>query len=161
MSTAQLCTVSNGYKPHVTAELLGITRETLRYWRAHLDPHPQRHHYSGGILFAYRIVKSLIRYKHLPVETLAQCAWVPLFDACDAQPIGQWRERVIVVDEKALTVTWQAATAPVDDNNLFLQRLPLRPVLAEHMAAFSTLGAPPVRPQPQARVARSAPVDLR
>jgi hypothetical protein len=49
-----------GYKPGLLIELLGITREQLRYWRRELDPVPSRPLFNYQLLLGYAVLKALI-----------------------------------------------------------------------------------------------------
>lgn len=49
-----------GYKPGLLIDLLGITREQLRYWRRELDPVPSRPLFSYQMLLGYAVFRELI-----------------------------------------------------------------------------------------------------
>lgn len=52
---------SKHYTPAIVMSLLGISRETFRYWRKELDPNPHRSKFNYQLLLAYALVQELVQ----------------------------------------------------------------------------------------------------
>lgn len=132
---------ARGYKPQVVMELLDINRETLRYWRKHVDPNPHRHFYTSGVLLAYQAIKILIRKKHLPVEVLKRCEWREAFRLIESLPLTSVSERLLTINERTFDVKLLNPQETYDRNDLDLHYLPLRPVVDAHVDALLGFGS--------------------
>ena len=52
---------SKQYTPAIVMSLLGISRETFRYWRHELDPNPHRAKFNYQLLLAYALIQTLVK----------------------------------------------------------------------------------------------------
>ena len=131
---------SKGYKPHVAAELLEVGTQTLRYWRAHVDPRPYRKTFPSGILLAYQVIKIFSRRKHVPVTVLEQCSWERIFALCESRAPEKLANLAILIDEKKHDIKVVDVEYQPNIYDLDLHLLPLRPVVDGHFHALHTFG---------------------
>lgn len=68
-----------GFKPHVLREILDLPKERFRYWRSHIDPEPHKPYFTYPDILAYRIIKTYIDGRNVPVEVLAKADWTSVF----------------------------------------------------------------------------------
>ena len=85
-------------KPKGVCQLLEIPKETLRYWRQHIDPQPNRKIFSTNNVFVYRMIKALIRRHYVPTGKVRQCNWSVIFDKCDQLGIYEMAKLDLVYD---------------------------------------------------------------
>ena len=131
---------SKGYKPNVTAELLEVGDQTLRYWRTHLDPSPHRRCFSADVVLAYQIIKFLTRVRHVPVGVLEKCGCESVFKLCESNELADLSRLAIVIDEKHCDLKVVDSAFQPDNFDLYLHKLALKPVVNEHLDALSGFG---------------------
>lgn len=94
----------SGAKPHFVAELLGVSVDTLGYWRKQLAPvlngsakKPKRLHPTD--LFAFRIIRELVERKY-SIASIKQTPGLValLFDLLRDQNYSNLRDSVLVID---------------------------------------------------------------
>lgn len=135
-----VCPTSRGYKPHTAAEILGVGKETLRYWRAHMDPKPARSHYPAGVVLAYRIIKTLVRNRHIPVQTLERCDWTKIFHMCETLSMEKLRDYYVELDENNSVVSCKREADWDDDPFSGVSAWRIAAIIDGHLTALATLG---------------------
>ena len=98
LNTENNCTV--GFKAKGACDLLEITKETLRYWKKHLDPIPNRSTFSSIDIFKYRIFKELIYYSGVSVRALEKYNWKEVFEHCDKVKYSMLEEFNLILDKR-------------------------------------------------------------
>lgn len=131
---------SRGYKPHVARELLGITKERLRYWKANLDPKPTRTHFSASDLLAYRIIKACVQDLRIIPNELKTFDLSSIFEFCqthDCQTAGNY---LLKLNIQTKTLSIHDETEQIDFRNRKISYLYLDELVKEHFIAFMSLG---------------------
>lgn len=131
---------SRGYKPHVVAELLNVGPETVRYWRTRLDPNSAKTHFSGGRLLAYRVIKTLVRNRFVPVEVLEHCPLETLFEACEHVALAALGRCWVLVDPPLCKLELSEVIPTLDPDSLDALVQPLAGVVKAHRLALEQLG---------------------
>lgn len=63
--------------------LIDIQPSHLEYWRRELDPNPKRKYFYDSQVFAYTVIKILIRYSGLQVTDLQELGMEFIFKGCE------------------------------------------------------------------------------
>lgn len=135
-----------GYKTALVCELLGVGRQTLRYWREKLDPRPDRIVFSAGDLLAYQVIRVAVHEKGMSVSFLSQFDWGLVFKAFNQDEATEFEAWVLLIDTEQLTLTFQSndqhanTAAEHERTNLSLNSIPLSPVIRRHSVSFLRLG---------------------
>lgn len=143
----RICAAPRGCKATLSAELLGIGSETLRYWREHLDPNPSPTYFSGGRLLAYRVLKVLIRHHFIPVEALQRCNRSELFECCEHVATNVLERSFLYIDPRLGRLSLHEECPLIDDDNIDAQVIPLKGIVRLHRLAWERLGFPAPRQQ--------------
>lgn len=104
--------VAIGYKPGLVMDLLGISREQLRYWRRELDPRPTRALFSYQVLLGYAVFRELIVERWLAPQRLKGLD-LRAFFAWFEQPRSEaeLRDTVISIDKRTGVLRFQGVAA--------------------------------------------------
>jgi len=133
---------ARGYKPHLVRDILGLTKERFRYWRNKLDPKPYRPYFSYSDILAYRVMKALIEYKHLPVEFLSKFDWSELFKLLSHTNNRDLERMVVTLHVEQVSMTIQHLEEIADKHSNKLIFVFLKELIEEQLNAFLELGAP-------------------
>lgn len=128
-----------GYKPHLSAEILGITKETLRYWKTHLDPNPRRTHFSANTLLAYRVIKALIEDLRFTPSHLKKYDLSLLFDFARDNDLETVENYKILLAADGSSLSFHHEDAPFDMHNRKIAILYLSDLVKEHLNSFTTI----------------------
>lgn len=132
--------MTGGYKPQTIVGILGIEKQTFRYWRKHLLPNGGRASFTGREVFAMRVLSVLIQEKRFDVGYLAIFPLEPLFDHCRIASLDVLRQSIVIIDtrEKELWVTLDSGD--LDVHNRSLSWLFLDDILGDHMTSVLDYG---------------------
>lgn len=126
---------NRGFQPSVVKELLEIPDEAFRYWRKNLDIQPTRKYFDRDAIFAYKVIASFVRDKHVPVRVLKKCDLGPIFSWREHAAIGELAEYWVLLNENSgcleFTDAHHAMTALLNSPNC--QALALRPLVKSHL----------------------------
>ncbi len=62
--------------------MIGISVETLRYWRNNIDPREEKDQFSGKDVLVYSVMNLMIRAEYVPVTKLKKHDWETIFNFC-------------------------------------------------------------------------------
>ncbi len=128
-----------GYKPKMMCDLLGVSVQTLRYWRKKLEPEPKRAIFSSGDLLAFRIIKVLIQRGRFTVEGLLSYNISEIFSYCNQCRPENIAPFTLVLNENDHSIEWVETVIP-SIQSIDTCILSLSMVVEEQMNAFSSLG---------------------
>lgn len=126
------------FQPSVVMSLLGIERTAFRYWREHLDPNPNQQNFDKTKLFAYRLLASLIKDKHLPVQILEQATLTPIFEWNEILSVGDLNNKWLLLREGHGTIEYVDIEAAIQSqlSSTTNHVMPLKPVLDQYLESF-------------------------
>lgn len=64
-----------GYKPGQVNEIIGVTNETLRYWRKNLYPKISQDYFSLADIFMFHFIKAYVKGRRVKVSELSDINW--------------------------------------------------------------------------------------
>ncbi len=131
---------SAGYKPHVVRELVEISPETFRYWRANLDPSPHRSLFTAGDVLGYHVFAVLIRYKHVSPQFLRKLDFSKLFNVVNSSPLEKLETHVIEINGESERWRFMTNGERMDLLNISRLYVPFEPIIERHVSAFTQLG---------------------
>lgn len=135
-------TETRGFKPHVVIALLGISGQTLRYWRKQLDPQPQRSLFSSPDVLALRLIKAFTHHHDTSVRMLKKCGFSSLFDEFEKTPMYILRDRIALLDERNETISLIPHDPGFDIDDFRLHGIGLCTVVNEHLESLCRFGSP-------------------
>ncbi len=131
---------SRGYKPHVARELLGVSKERLRYWKANLDPKPTRTHFSASDLFAYRILQACVQDLRIIPSELKDFDLERIFEFCQNRDIQTMENFILLLNIQTKSLSINLESDFSDFRNRKICYLYLNELLKEHLVSFMSLG---------------------
>lgn len=131
---------SRGYKPHVARELLGISKEKLRYWKANLDPIPSRSYFTASDLFAYRILQACIQDLRIIPSELKDFDVPCIFEFCRTNNTAKVENSILILNVKNKKTSIVKESEFSDFRSREISYLYLNELLKEHIIAFMSLG---------------------
>ena len=129
-----------GFKPKVVQDLLHISDQTFRYWRANLDYLPARPLFSAKDILVYRVFKLLIESRSLRVKYLKKFDRQHLFDWVYVNEYDEMKGFVLVLNDFSMTINFQTTDKiknPYDINLYFLE---LANAVNQHLDAIHNFG---------------------
>jgi len=132
---------SRGLKATMSAELLGISTQTLRYWREHLDPERHNGYFSVGRLLAYRVLTVLIRERNVSVEILQHCDRRELFEVCEHVALNVLAKSYLYLDRTQPLLFLHHSKPFVPDDVYDVDTLALDGIVRTHRAALESMGS--------------------
>jgi hypothetical protein len=131
---------SRGYKPHIVRELLGVSKERLRYWKKNLDPKPTRTHFSSSDLFAYRILQACIQDLRITPSELKTFDLPCVFEFCQTHELQDMENYLLKLNIETKTISINAESDSFDFRNRKISCLFLEELVKEHILAFLSHG---------------------
>ncbi len=107
----------HGYKPQIVCGLLGISDQTLRYWRSTLIPNGHKAFFSGRDLFSLKILTVLIQELGFDVEDLRDFRLNTLFKHCHTASIDNLSKSILLIDRKKSTIFFTDNEEKIDKRN--------------------------------------------
>lgn len=129
-----------GFRPKVARQLLGISQETLRYWRAELDPVPTRPLFRGVDLVSYRVIKELIVYLGINVAQLARYEVGKVFDICEKTRLKNINNFIIQVDRENESIEITTIDSSLNRRNHRIHYIYMEVIMEKHYNHFDALG---------------------
>lgn len=129
-----------GFKPQQMCDLLGVGKETFRYWRKELDPNPPRALFSSLDLLVYRLVKYLVKVQEEPPKTLKSCGFHALFAQLSERDLSDIREFLLFIDVPDQKIQLMEEGHRPSRFGFGLHYVPLLPVVTEHEDALVHFG---------------------
>lgn len=130
-----------GYKPQAACGVLDIGFQALRYWRENLQPSPKDSFFSGSDLLAFRIIKILIKKRHLSVELLSNFSMEMIFYNCRESSPDEIRVQTLLLDESNFSIRFVPSDQNVEVENLDLHIVPLGSIVKSHFQALHKFGS--------------------
>lgn len=127
---------TQGFKPEVLQQLVGISRQTLRYWRTNLDCLPTRARFTAKVILVYWIFKLLIKNRHVHVQELQQYNLSNLFQWVQDNSFDRISEHLLVLDDVTNTVSFVSADTITDPYDIHLYVLKLAPAVSMLLDSF-------------------------
>lgn len=125
-----------GFRPHMVADLLGVSLEGLRYWREQLEPRPMKSLYQGQHLLTFRCIKWLVQRREHSVRTLKRCQIGSMFTWWEQVGTRSAMKMWFILD----TAKGEWYTLPRHEacpaTGWDLDALPLEPVIIAHYKAL-------------------------
>lgn len=127
-----------------SCEILGLSYQTLRYWRKQIDflSSSIAPKLTEGDLLALRIIKALNRDRHIPVRDLKLLPIGEIFILCDQRPPQTLSHLFLQVNLSELSITLvepEKVIAIIADREIF--SLDMSWVVTEHLEALSNLSS--------------------
>lgn len=123
-------------------DTLGISTETLRYWRKYLDPLSTRSYFTPEDIFVYRIMYELIRKRKMPIVELKKGDWEALFSICNETSYEALCRCIVAfnLDNKTLQVIPEEnAPDPYDANYAMVH---MKNIFKDHQISMLENGKP-------------------
>jgi len=92
--------MKRGLKSYAVCDLLGITKQSLRYWRVNLDPFKQRSEFDGSNILAYRVIETCINKQGITVSELKSNGVKLLFEECTKHHL--YLKKLLFVFDKSI-----------------------------------------------------------
>jgi DNA-binding transcriptional MerR regulator len=130
------------FKINDACEILGLSYQTLRYWRTQIDflSSSITPKLTEGDLLALRIIKALNRDRHIPVRDLKLLPVGEIFILSDQRPPQTLSNLCLQVNLSELSITLvepEKVIAIIADREIF--SLDMSWVVTEHLEALSNL----------------------
>lgn len=109
------------FKPSAVKAILNISTETLRYWRANLDPDKKRKYFTKRDVVVYLIFKIMIKAECVPVKKLKQFNWTPIFEKVNKASNSEIKNIVVVYDGLKNILYMDDKTNNIDTNNNWIK----------------------------------------
>ena len=129
-----------GFKPQQMCDLLGVGKETFRYWRRELDPNPPRALFSSLDLLIYRLIKYLVKIQEEPPKTLKTCGFNTLFTQLSGRDLSEIRGALLFIDVPDHKMQLMEEDERPSRFGFGLHYVPLLPVVQEHEDALVHFG---------------------
>lgn len=130
----------HGFKPQEMASLLQIHKETFRYWRANLDPNPNRSKFNSRDLLVYRLIKFFVKQHGEPPKTLKNCGITRIFESIGSHDIETLRESLILLDTDRGCIEFLTLDRSPSKFGFGIHYVPFAPVVDEHKNALLSFG---------------------
>jgi hypothetical protein len=129
-----------GFKPKVVQDLLHISDQTFRYWRANLDCLSARPIFSAKDILVYRVFKLLIESRSLRVNYLKKFDRQSLFDWVYVKKYTEMKGYVLVLDDLLMTINFQTTDKIKNPYDINLYFLDLANAVNQHLDAIHNFG---------------------
>ncbi len=130
-------------KSYVVCDLLGITKETLRYWRINLDPNRYRSEYDGSSILAYRIIETCVNKQGIAVKEMKVNGIDILFETCKLHR-SVLKTKLIAFHYSTNTLAiYDAKNNNIDPYSTDIRAFSIRDIVENHTDAMFSLGEEP------------------
>ncbi len=124
----------------MTATLLGVGPETLRYWRQQFPQFCSHSSSTSNDILCFRIIKFLTRHKYIPVGILKKFNWDDLIKRISSRSIPLIKTKSLILNEKDYSLRLVDDVSSWDLDDFHEHFLPLKPIVNEHIQEFLKLG---------------------
>jgi len=87
-----------GFKPGKVCQILGVTKQTFRYWRENLYPENDKKEFNLDDIFMYQFIKSFIQVRRLMVKELLDVEWQCILDELSRMDKQEKQSSIAVFD---------------------------------------------------------------
>lgn len=123
--------------PGTAAELLGISYQTLKYWRGVLDPRVRHARYSGREILAYSVIKSLIREQKYSPERLSKFPMNLFFELILTSKFEHLRNQILILNDNKNLIFLKPELTAEDIRDRQTTFLYLEDVISDHFSEFA------------------------
>jgi DNA-binding transcriptional MerR regulator len=123
--------------PGTAAELLGISYQTLKYWREVLDPRVKHARYSGREILAYSVIKSLIREQNYSPEKLSQFPMNLFFELMLSSSLEDLKNQILILNANKKLICLKPELTAEEIRDRQTTFLHLDEVIDDHFSEFA------------------------
>ena len=135
--------MNKGLKTQAVSDLLGVTRQTLRYWRENIDPFIKRRNFDGPAILAYRIISVCINKQGITAKELKESKLEVLFNECKKHR-SELVNKVFIYNNIKKRVSFVDLDDPdINCHSAEVRTFALREIVREHVESMILMGSTP------------------
>ncbi len=135
--------MNKGLKSYAVCDLLGVTRQTLRYWKSNLDPINNRSDFDGSTILAYRIIDVCINKQGINARKLQEAGTEVIFRECNKHRSVLQKRLFVFNNKKNKIVFMNKDDIEINLLSMDYRVFALEEIVDEHVESMISMGSRP------------------